>query len=265
MVDECNTSADVRQALLGRWPPSEYVSINEAPQSSDRQGRKLDVLVVSLWRSRGHELDGVEIKVSVSDWRRELKEAAKADWWWSHIHRFWIAVPASIAPKVKDELPSGWGLLSCAPQRVSELIKPVKHTPEALPWGACIGLLRASADTGLNALQHAEAKGRMIGREQAERELARSTGDERLRRQLAELTEKVEKFEQASGIDLAKCWDVDGLGESVALVQKIISSPTRFSQRLERQAEDTEAIAVKLRELATSLLENPVAQPPREA
>src|ERR1017187_4991640 len=93
------SAAQVRDALLGRWPPSEYVSIPEAPQSSDRQGRKIDVLVVSLWRSRGHEIDAVEIKVSVSDWRRELKQAEKADWWWRHADRFWLASPAPVAAK----------------------------------------------------------------------------------------------------------------------------------------------------------------------
>ena len=257
-VERPMTSTDVRQALLGRWPPSEYVSINEAPQSSDRQGRKLDVLVVSLWRSRGYELDGVEIKVSVSDWRRELKEPAKADWWWEHVHRFWVAVPSKIAATVRTELPSGWGLLSCTPERVTEVCKPEKHSPVAMPWGTCIGLFRASADAGWNALEYAENKGVARGRELAQKEFERTTGDESLRRKLTELTEKVAKFEQASGIDLAKAWDVDGLGESVALVQKLLSNPTRFREKLERQAKDAEFVATMLRELAGALHKTPV-------
>lgn len=253
------TSTDVRQALLGRWTPSEYVSINEAPQSSDRQGRKLDVLVASLWRSRGYELDGVEIKVSISDWRRELKEAAKADWWWEHVHRFWVAVPAKIAPAVRAELPSGWGLLSCTSERTTEVVKPEKHAPAPIPWGTCIGLFRASADAGYNALQWAEQKGHRLGKEAAQKEFERTTGDESLRRKLTELTEKVEKFEQASGLDIAKARDVASLGESVALVQKLLSNPTWFKEKLERQAKDAESVAVMLRELAGALTQSPSA------
>ena len=58
------TAANVREALLRRWPDEQYLNIAEAPNDPRRQGRKLDVLVVTLWASRGHELDGVEIKIS---------------------------------------------------------------------------------------------------------------------------------------------------------------------------------------------------------
>lgn len=246
------TSTGVRQALLNRWYPSEYLSINEAPQSSDRQGRKIDVLVVSLWRSRGYELDAVEIKVSVSDWRRELKDADKADWWWGHVHRFWVAVPAEIAATVRAGLPSGWGLLSCTPERTVELVKPEGHEPEPIPWGTCIGLMRASANAGYTALQHAEQMGERRGKELAQKQFERTTGDESLRRRLTELSEKVEKFEQASGIDITKTWDVKGLGESAALVQKFLGNPTQFKERLERLGSDAEDAAKVLRVIGRS-------------
>src|SRR5687768_6592624 len=117
------TAVEIRQALLNRWTPDKYLVINEAPQTPDRMGRKLDVVVISLWRSRGYELDWIEIKCSTSDWKRELDNPAKADWWWQHVHRFWIAAPVEIASRIRETLPSGWGLLACSEHKTQELVK----------------------------------------------------------------------------------------------------------------------------------------------
>lgn len=137
------TATDVRAALALRWPDSDYLSIEEAPQRSDRGGRKLDLLVVSLWRSRGLALDGVEIKVSASDWRRELGNGAKADFWWRHTNRFWVAVSAGLIETVKPELPPGWGLLSCSPDTAPVVAVRAKHREaEPLSWPTCVGLMQ---------------------------------------------------------------------------------------------------------------------------
>ncbi len=128
------SSQDIRDALHGRWPDNQYIHIDEAPINSDRGGRKLDVLVVSLWRSRHYQLEGIEIKVSMADFRTEMKDSTKADWWWHHVHRFWIAAPAEIAKKIKPELPPTWGLLSVSGNGVRALVTPEIRTPEPIPW-----------------------------------------------------------------------------------------------------------------------------------
>ncbi len=109
------TAGDIRDALYRRWPPDQYLTLTEAPDGPDRLGRKLDLLAISVWKSRSYQFDGVEIKVSVSDWQRELKQGEKAEWWWAHVHRFCLAVPAAIAAKVAEDLPTGWGLLFYPP------------------------------------------------------------------------------------------------------------------------------------------------------
>lgn len=67
------TAADVRAALAKRWPDDKYLHIEEAPLDSSRQGTKIDVLVIGLWRSLGHSLDAVEVKVSYQDWKNEIQ------------------------------------------------------------------------------------------------------------------------------------------------------------------------------------------------
>lgn len=220
------TAADVREALLGRWPPAEYLSIYEAPQDSGRQGRKLDVVVVSLWNSRGLELDGVEIKVSMSDWKRELDNPDKADWWWKRVHRFWIAAPADVARKIKPQLPTNWGLLSVGESGVRVAVQPKPNrTPEPLAWGTTVGLLRATADCGVNVLARAERQGYDRGYKQGEASASLRAGDEHLRRQLQQLTDDVQAFEKASGLKITGWNGGERVGQLVAMVQAAKRSP----------------------------------------
>jgi hypothetical protein len=250
-------TAEVREALRGRWPASEYLTIDEAPQDAMRQGRKIDVLVVSLWKSRGYELDGVEIKVSVSDWRRELKNAEKADWWWHHVHRFWVAVPVAISETVRSELPTSWGLLVVTDSGVKTAVKAEKHAAEPIPWHSVIGIMRAASGAGFGALQRAEARGREIGAKQAEDRFERTTGDAVLREKHQALTEKVRLFEEASGIQLARTYDAERLGRLAKIATEFGNNPLAAAEKLERLAENTEREATRLREIASELLTAP--------
>lgn len=72
--------------------------------------RRIDVLAVSLWASRGYGVDAVEIKVDARDFQAEIATPAKADPWWRHSNRFWIAAPSTLIAN-PNVLPPGWGLL----------------------------------------------------------------------------------------------------------------------------------------------------------
>ncbi len=250
-------AADVVAALRGRWPESEYLHVREAPQDAMRQGRKLDVLVVSLWRSRGYQLDGVEVKVSIADWRRELKEPAKADWWYEHVDRFWIAVPAGIAEQVRTDLPPTWGLLSVTDARVVELVKAPRHEREPFDWDATIGLLRAADGAGYAALGRAEARGIAEGERRARASFEKRTGDEKLRREHDDLLARVEAFERATGIDVGATWsttDATRLGEVVASVRDWLHDPARAAAAIRRDAERVAETASALEKVASLLL-----------
>lgn len=77
----------------------------QAPGST----RRADLVRVGMWASRGTGIDVHEVKVSRSDWLRELDDPAKAEAWWPYCNRFWVvALPGVVAD---GELPEGWGLL----------------------------------------------------------------------------------------------------------------------------------------------------------
>jgi hypothetical protein len=236
------TAEHVRAALALRWPDSEYLNIAEAPEQSDRGGRKLDLLVISLWRSRGLQRDGVEIKVSLSDWKRELAIGEKADWWWRHTHRFWLAVPADLAPKVQPDLPPTWGLLACTIGESPKVaVKAQYHEAEPLEWSHCVGLMRAAADAGIQALGRAERRGRDEGFRQGKEAAERGSPDGAAVRALEQLRQEVADFEAASGLKIAGEWGDHSkrLGAAVALVLKEWYDPGSATSKMARIAKHT--------------------------
>lgn len=233
------TADQIRECLATRWPDSEYLVIPEAPEQSDRSGRKIDLLVISLWRSRGLEVDAIEIKISPSDWVRELKAGSKADFWWRHSHRFWVAVPADMAARVKAELPTGWGLLACAEGKPTKVVvKPLKRQAEPFSWRTCVGVMRASANCGFAALARAEARGRREGLRLAEKRVEAQSVDGRLRRELEDLRGTIREFEQKAGISIGT-WDAGDIGQAVAIVRVEMQRPGWLARNLGAEASRT--------------------------
>lgn len=107
---------------------------------------------------------------------REVTEDTGKSWQWrQHAHRFWIACPAPLAERIAPELPEGWGLIGCYEHSTTVVAKPAMNTsPDLLNWPKIIGLLRAAADCGLNALSRAEARGERVARQRLAAELTYS-------------------------------------------------------------------------------------------
>lgn len=112
--------------------------------------RTADLIVQDLWPSKGLEIIGHEVKVSRSDWLRELKDPAKADVFRRYCHRWWLVVPD---PKiVRDDLPEGWGLLALRGSRLHAYRPaPLLH-PEPMPRTMQVAMLRAATQTAANSV-----------------------------------------------------------------------------------------------------------------
>lgn len=221
-------AADVRAALARHWPDDRYAHVYEAPLDSGRQGSKVDVLVLGLWRSLGHEFDAVEVKVSYADWckewrrvewrltthdgrtitsdrrfterqlepytggtvaaahmarfadepvpddyvptveRIELDDTSKNADWRAHAHRFWVAAPEALAGRIALDVLNrpalaGWGVLAVTATSCAVAVKPTRHAPTPLQLPHWVGIVRAAADSGANALTRAFEAGRQQG------------------------------------------------------------------------------------------------------
>lgn len=93
-------------------------------------------------------LHGHEIKVSRSDWLRELADPTKADAWKRYCDRWWLVAPPGVGRP--EELPDGWGLL--VPSRNGTL-RTVVHAPlldpEPMPTRVRAQVMRAVAMTAV--------------------------------------------------------------------------------------------------------------------
>lgn len=76
-------AADVAVALTKRWPEDRHLHIPEATFDPWRQGTKIDVAVLACWQSLKWQIDAVEIKVSLSDFKKEIERyywTVDAEW-----------------------------------------------------------------------------------------------------------------------------------------------------------------------------------------
>lgn len=106
--------------------------------------RTADFVAMDLWPSARLTLHGHEVKVSRSDWLRELKDPSKAAEFIPYMNTWWVVV--SDARMVRDgELPDDWGLMAMR----GSLLTVVKKAPrrDALPLtpSRLAALLRAVA------------------------------------------------------------------------------------------------------------------------
>lgn len=249
-------ATQMREALRGHWNPEQYLALEEVGQDSMRQGRRIDMLIVSIWKSRGHYLDAVEIKVSVSDWKAELKNPAKADWWWEHTNRFWLAVPAALVPKVRDDVPETWGLLSVGDDgKVRTIVSaPTRPKCTPLPWTAVVGAMRGAGDAGLNALRQAEARGRESGRKAGLESAEKRDGSAFYKKQAEEANERLAKFCEAAGIKPEDIrFDPNRSGELWKLMNDFKTNPLGKAKALENSAAVLEQIVASVRALAAGL------------
>lgn len=116
--------------------------------------RTMDFAAVDTWQSSMENgslaIHGVEVKVSRSDWLRELKDPQKSAETMQWATHRWLAVPLATIAR-PEELPEGWGLLVIGGSVLDEkLIAKVQAKPVAigsLTASATAALLRAAVKT----------------------------------------------------------------------------------------------------------------------
>jgi len=114
-----------------------------------RAQRWIDAVAVGIWPSTGHEVIGIEIKVSRSDWQRELKAPEKAQSLMRFCTRWFLACPAGMVKPA--ELPGTWGMLTFKEGAIRTAQPAPRLDPEPLTAGFMMAVLRNAngVDEGL--------------------------------------------------------------------------------------------------------------------
>lgn len=192
-------------AKSGNGGSGEYAFMRQVRNDAGfSASRTFDAMAVSLWPSRGFETHIFEIKVSKTDWRRELQDGAKAEAACEVADRFSIVAPYGVVDKA--ELPPTWGLIevggTASRATVAAPLLRKKGSRQSFPAGLVISMLRSAGavpgrETPQEAALRAEfLRGRQEGVAQQD-ELAK-----RQRQDLDEMHEHIRRFQSASGINV---------------------------------------------------------------
>lgn len=204
--------------------------------------RTADAIAMSLWPSRGLLIHGFEIKVTRSDWLRELKKPAKAEGIASLVDRWWLV--AGDGDVVQNgELPEPWGLLVARGGRLvcaKEAAKLHDEDPvvarRALPpeFGRSFlaALLRSACRVSQAtpaAVQEAAEAARAQERVHYDRLLEAANG------RAEDLQKVISRFEREAGVMLPLWWgeqERDRVAHALRLVLAGDTNVERAEQRL---------------------------------
>lgn len=200
-------------ALAARYKGDAYAFFTHVRNCTGyaRHIRECDALAMSLWPSRGLELIGFEVKVTRSDWRRELNDPDKAE---RSLYRYcdrWFVVAPPDVVNVND-VPPTWGLLVYGTRWVTARQAP-KLEPTAIDRKFLASLLRRLHEEEMQPMKlKAEFE-----RGMAEGAKGAKHAAERAAERITELQHNIQTFEEASGIRIGS-WDAGRIGEAVNTV-----------------------------------------------
>ena len=206
------TAHDVQGMLPKLFPSGSHALLQELRNGtgfSRNQVRTADAVAVSCWPSRGLHLAGIEIKVSRSDWNKELANPKKAEGIQQFCKYWYVAVPKGLV--TEGEVPENWGLIEC--DRTARIVKAaplLEHKPPDMLL-VCSILRSVSEQYTPTSSVHA----------QIETEVTRRLDNQAENYELSHLKEKIEVFEEASGVNISDHWNAEGIGLAVKFVREV--------------------------------------------
>jgi hypothetical protein len=147
MAKKSKVSSDqVISAIKVLWPSPAWTWFEEVPDATGgRASRRADAIGVSCYPSRGIFARGIEVKVSRTDWRNELKNPAKSANFQRNISDFYLAAPPGVAEL--DEIPETWGYIEVANGKASVVKKALFAEKNVVEWDFAAALLRHVSTT----------------------------------------------------------------------------------------------------------------------
>lgn len=152
MLELLHRRYGVRSHNGGVYAPR-YICAEHVRAGAGFEQRTADFIAVDTWESSMRQgwltVHGVEVKVSRSDWLRELKDPRKAAEGMRYASHRWLAVPDPAIVR-EGELPDGWGLLCYAQSRgLIAKVAAADYGGEPLSPSAIAALLRAATKTAV--------------------------------------------------------------------------------------------------------------------
>jgi len=255
------TEQDVAIALSKKYPSPQYAFLTHVRNQTgygnltNDSVRTADALALGLWKTRGYNLEGFEIKVSREDWIKEWKDPSKAEAIAKFCDYWWIVVSDSAIIHT-GELPTGWGLKAMVKGHIVTLQQAERNTDvEPMSRSMLCGFMR-KVDENLNSIYTPTVEVEKIIKERVETGIKyglERSGDKT--KQYDELVEKVRVFEEFSGVDLNIEWTreekIEEIGEAVKMVmngkhKQILQNLIYYRDSIKRLLENADEEITKL-------------------
>lgn len=196
--------ATIERAMRERYPASSHALLWEVGNATGaRCQRHADAVVVGLWPSHGHAIEGFELKVSRGDWLRERAQPEKSAPVYRFCHHWWLLTPKGLV--AADELPPTWGLLEVDEAGTSRVkVRAPRLEPEPVDMGFVAAPLRARAKPDERTVQTMIDDRVRKATEDLRAQVARERESERVSRagRLERVSQMVEVVRERTGIDL---------------------------------------------------------------
>jgi len=263
------TSIDVYRGLEKSLNRDEWVLFPEIRVPFGSSWRTADAIGVNCWKSRGYRVAGYEIKVTRSDWLREMKKPVKAEAFERYVNEWWIVAPPGIVDLKKDDMPPGWGLMefngkTMARKKKAKISKHriIKGDP-VIPVTILASMGRRTREKlqSLPEVRMAYEQGRTRGYEEGHAEGQRGEGapsnSEEVRRltlQVSTLKAKLkahEDFLSSQGVERYSQFDIPRIGQFIRLMQTVgVDGIERIYKQMHSQSKHLhERLEVALKEL----------------
>ena len=142
------TAEHIRKSLRQRYNDHRrYAVIEEVGLSTGGGTRRIDMVIFDCYQSNGFRIDGIEIKVSKSDLRRELEDPAKHALFFDAIDFYTLACPKEVLDGMMQVIPPKWGIIQVNEDGSTRYIrKPLAQDDrieKAIPRGFVASSIRA--------------------------------------------------------------------------------------------------------------------------
>ncbi len=261
---------DVLRALEdGPFSKPAHVWLYEVRNATgwNRTERYADAIITSVYPSRGIWLAGIEVKVSRSDWKKELTDPLKSDAIQRYCDYWYVAAAEGIVEL--GEVPEKWGFYEVSagdnPRRPAKLVKAAPKLETApLDCRFVASVLRNQAEASEAIRRDGHDKGWQAARkhfgdgklaelqselhEATQQVMLAKSDSERAKQALAELRHVVEEFEREVGVTgllMKRGWRA---GANIAHAYKVAQGIAHyggaesFATALERLAAELRAV-----------------------
>jgi hypothetical protein len=192
-------------------PGGVFLAEVQSPGSSyGTGGRRVDALYLGFTRSRGHTIEGHELKVSRSDWLHELDQADKAETWWKYCHRWWVVVPDFTVVK-EEELPDGWGLMVPSSRTTTrmDIVRKARLKEPEVTFGLLLEVAKKLDTMREDAVRQARTEAEDAARERLKRQAVADLSREAEANKAD--AQRLRDLSTLTGLDLCGSWFVRDL------------------------------------------------------